>query len=105
MDSTFEFERRRNVPVRYDRELMGATLAAMRRVSAIQKARDDRFYQTRMRGREAMERAEAAMEIAQNIDLVAPAVTRQTAELNVVETARAVERTTRKKAEKMVATT
>ncbi|KAJ2841094.1 ATPase-activating ribosome biosynthesis protein, partial [Coemansia erecta] len=31
IDSTFEFEKRRNVPVRYDRDLMSTTLKAMKR--------------------------------------------------------------------------
>ena len=40
IDATFEFEKRRNVPVRYDRELMGKTLLAMKRVEEIRRKRE-----------------------------------------------------------------
>ena len=40
VDSTFDFEKKRNRPVKYDRELMGTTLRAMKRVGQIQRARD-----------------------------------------------------------------
>ena len=40
IDSTLEFEKRRNIPVRYDRELMGTTLKAMKRVSEIRIKRE-----------------------------------------------------------------
>lgn len=63
-DSTFDFERRRNRPVKYDRELMTKTLfvsgfavlvacsdrwrvQAMKRVQEIKKAREERFYKAR----------------------------------------------------------
>lgn len=91
-DSTFEFEKRRNKPVRYDRELMGATLRAMQRVSEIQSARQARFYKHRMEARKAMEKARHAVEIAQNIDLIAPAVVRAAAEQNVLAQAKTTEK-------------
>jgi len=77
VDSTFEFEKRRNMPVKYDRELMGATIRAMKRVSEIQKAREDRYFDKRMAaGREAEREAEK-IELAEGIHLVAPAVVRE----------------------------
>lgn len=88
-DSTFEFEKRRNTPVRYDRELMGATIRAMKRVGEIQTAREERFYRNRMAGKKAAEKAQHALEIAQNIDLVQPAVTRKAQEVNVGEKVKA----------------
>src|SRR6266403_3800834 len=36
-DSTIDFEKRRNVPVRYDRELMQTTIHAMKRVAEVKK--------------------------------------------------------------------
>ena len=44
-DSTFDFEKRRNRPEKYDREVMANT-HAMKTVQRIQKAREDRFYKT-----------------------------------------------------------
>src|SRR5690348_14693958 len=47
-DTTFEFEKRRNVPVKYDRELVSTTLTAMKRVQEIKERREKRFYAKRM---------------------------------------------------------
>lgn len=46
-DSTYEFEKRRNVPVRYDRELVATTLKAMERVSEIRQKREKAFWKNR----------------------------------------------------------
>lgn len=46
-DSTFEFEKRRNVPVRYDRELVATTLKAMERVQEIKTKRENAFWKNR----------------------------------------------------------
>ena len=48
VDTTFEFEKRRNRPLKYNRELMGQTLQAMQRVKEIQTERESRFFQARM---------------------------------------------------------
>jgi len=81
VDATFEFEKRRNTPVRYDRELMGATIGAMKRVKAIQEAREKRFYDARMKGVKSAEKALHKAEIAANIDLIKPAAIRKKEEL------------------------
>lgn len=82
-DATFEFEKRRNKPVKYDRELMGATIRAMKRVSEIQKARDARHWDKRMALAKASEKEANAIEIAESIHLVAPSLARKAEELNV----------------------
>ena len=87
-DSSFEFEKRRNTPIRYDRELMGATIRAMRRVAEIQQARGARFYANRMKGVKKLQATQAALEVAANIDLVRPAVVRKAQEVNVGEKAK-----------------
>lgn len=48
VDSTLEFEKRRNVPVRYDRDLVTATLGAMQRIQEIKARRERAFYRARM---------------------------------------------------------
>ncbi|KAL9938308.1 hypothetical protein V8E36_002931 [Tilletia maclaganii] len=48
VDSTLEFEKRRNVPVRYNRDLMAATLGAMKRIQEIKARRERAFYRARM---------------------------------------------------------
>ena len=42
VDSTFDFERLRNRPVKYDRELMKKTVRTMERVQAIKEKREER---------------------------------------------------------------
>jgi large subunit ribosomal protein L24e len=48
IDSTIDFEKRRNVPVRYDRELVQTTLKAMKRIGEIKKRREHAFWKNRM---------------------------------------------------------
>jgi len=50
VDSTLSFAARRNVPVRYNRDLVATTLKAMQRVSEIRAKRERQFYRNRMRG-------------------------------------------------------
>mmetsp|Transcript_35704 Transcript_35704/g.93055 ORF Transcript_35704/g.93055 Transcript_35704/m.93055 type:complete len:159 (-) Transcript_35704:188-664(-) len=76
MDTTMEFERKRNRAVKYDRELMGQTLHAMKRVMEIRANREKRFYEDRMKGKKEKEKAEALKEIEQNIDLIISPVVR-----------------------------
>jgi len=48
IDSTIDFEKRRNVPVRYDRDLIQTTLHAMKRVAEVKKRREHAFWKNRM---------------------------------------------------------
>lgn len=50
VDSTLTFAQRRNVPVRYNRELVATTLKAMSRIEEIRKKRERAFYKNRMKG-------------------------------------------------------
>ncbi|AET39864.1 ATPase-activating ribosome biosynthesis protein Ecym_5074 [Eremothecium cymbalariae DBVPG len=50
VDSTLTFAQRRNVPVRYNRELVNTTLTAMKRIEEIRQKRERAFYKNRMRG-------------------------------------------------------
>lgn len=50
VDSTLTFAARRNVPVRYNRDLVATTLKAMARVDEIRQKRERAFYKNRMRG-------------------------------------------------------
>lgn len=46
-DSTIDFEKRRNVPVRYDRELVQTTIKAMKRIAEIKTRRERAFFKHR----------------------------------------------------------
>lgn len=50
VDSTLTFAARRNVPVRYNRELVATTLKGMARVEEIRQKRERAFYKNRMKG-------------------------------------------------------
>jgi large subunit ribosomal protein L24e len=64
VDSTLQFAARRNVPVRYDRDLVQRTLHAMERVSEIRAKRERVFYKNRMAGNRER-RLEAARKLVQ----------------------------------------
>eukprot|EP00249_Psilotum_nudum_P009429 c21930_g1_i1 orf=569-1084(-) len=69
-DATFEFERRRNRPVRYDRNVVENTVKAIQKIDEVHIKREARFWENRMKGKNAKERKEAALELEQNIHLV-----------------------------------
>ncbi|KAJ3153720.1 ATPase-activating ribosome biosynthesis protein [Irineochytrium annulatum] len=71
IDSTLEFEKRRNIPVRYDRDLMATTLKAMKRVQEIKAKRERVFTKKRLVGKKEKERAESIKMLHKNIELIA----------------------------------
>ena len=90
VDSTFDFEKRRNRPVKYDRNLMGQTILALQRVSEIKERREVRFFQTRMADAVAQQKKQARVELEQSIELLAPAVAKRDDVMRtVVDAARA----------------
>ncbi|KAK4534038.1 hypothetical protein CDCA_CDCA01G0063 [Cyanidium caldarium] len=79
-DLVFDFEQQRSRVPKYDRELVGQTLAAMKRVEEVQTARRTAFYRERMKVRKHVEQRQAERELAQqsmsaNIELVTTAAT------------------------------
>lgn len=90
VDSTFEFEKRRNRPVKYDRHLMGKTIVAMQKVQEIKETREERFFANRMKDAKAEKKKQVRVEIEKSIELLAPAVAkREEVMRNVVDSARA----------------
>lgn len=86
VDATFDFEKRRNRPVKYDRDLVGKTVQAMQKIRTIQSRREEVFYQTRMREAKMKEKAALQVEVKENVELLAPAAaSREKALLNVRE--------------------
>ncbi|KKA28188.1 hypothetical protein TD95_003721, partial [Thielaviopsis punctulata] len=70
VDSTLQFAARRNVPVRYDRDLMAKTVKAMERISEIRARRERRHYKQRMAGNRQRELALARELVAKNEHLL-----------------------------------
>jgi len=72
VDSTLAFAARRNVPVRYNRDLVQTTLKAMSRVSEIRARRERAFYKTRMKGNKERQRADDRKLVEENQHLLPP---------------------------------
>jgi len=83
VDSTFEFEKKRNRPIKYDRELMQQTLYAMKRVGEIQDIRKARFQMSRKLLANKKKRADSIREIKQGIDLIIAPIARQRQGLDI----------------------
>ncbi|KAJ9620528.1 ATPase-activating ribosome biosynthesis protein [Taxawa tesnikishii (nom. ined.)] len=72
VDSTLAFAARRNVPVRYNRDLVATTLKAMQRVSEIRTKRERKFYKDRMAGNRERQREADRKLVAENQHLLPP---------------------------------
>jgi len=74
IDSTIDFEKRRNVPIRYDRELVTTTLKAMKRVGEIKQRREHAFWKHRMAAAREKQRAhrKKKLEVKASVNLVEP---------------------------------
>ncbi|KAK3176074.1 ATPase-activating ribosome biosynthesis protein [Lepraria neglecta] len=70
VDSTLTFAARRNIPVRYNRDLVSTTLKAMQRVSEIKAKRERVFYKNRMAGNKEREKAANKRLVADNEHLL-----------------------------------
>ncbi|EQC28056.1 50S ribosomal protein L24e [Saprolegnia diclina VS20] len=90
LDTTFDFEKIRNRAVKYDRDLVGATLHAMARVQQIKEKREAAFYKNRMKDSKAKQKARDVAEIEQNISLIKPEIVfaKERAQLNAADNER-----------------
>ena len=72
VDSTLALQARRNIPVRYDRDLLNETLSAMERISEIRQRRERRFYKARMQGNRQRQLDEDRKLVRENAHLLPP---------------------------------
>ncbi|KAK6418076.1 ATPase-activating ribosome biosynthesis protein, partial [Oleoguttula sp. CCFEE 5521] len=72
VDSTLQFAQRRNIPVRYNRDLVARTLEAMSRVSEIRAKREKQFYVNRMKGNRERDLEADRKLVAENQHLLPP---------------------------------
>eukprot|EP00450_Noctiluca_scintillans_P039508 CAMPEP_0194478830 /NCGR_PEP_ID=MMETSP0253-20130528/2155_1 /TAXON_ID=2966 /ORGANISM="Noctiluca scintillans" /LENGTH=135 /DNA_ID=CAMNT_0039317979 /DNA_START=167 /DNA_END=574 /DNA_ORIENTATION=+ len=70
LDSTFNFEKKRLTPVRYNRNLMVKTIRAMQIVDRIRTVRRDRFHKARLATQIRKRQSSAQKEIAKSADLL-----------------------------------
>ena len=72
VDSTFDFEKKRDVPVRYSNEGIKQTVAAMKRITEIQEKRQKHFIRNRLKASKKLEEEADLKEVQTNINLIKP---------------------------------
>ncbi|KAL1832592.1 hypothetical protein DCAR_0102615 [Daucus carota subsp. sativus] len=88
-DSTFEFERKRNRPERYDRNLAENTLKAIKKIVKVRADRQSKHILNRMKGNKSAERKRDAKELEQSIHMVkAPGALQKDPSLTLVKVTR-----------------
>ncbi|CAG2109907.1 unnamed protein product [Medioppia subpectinata] len=70
VDPTFEFEKRRNIPVKYDRKLWNETIDAMKRVDMIRQKRESHYLMNRLRKGTVFERERDRKEVKRDMSLI-----------------------------------
>lgn len=75
-DTTFEMERQRNKPVKYNRELVHKSVKAMQKVEEVRVARQDRFHEARMKRAAKQQNRADQKELETGIDLIEAPVAR-----------------------------
>jgi len=70
VDPSYEFEKRRHEPVKYDRDLWQKTVEAMKKVEQIRNRRQAAFINTRLDHAKEVQRRSDAYEVTKNIGLV-----------------------------------
>lgn len=75
MDPSFEFEKRRNVPVKYNRELWSKTVEAMKQVETIRQRRQNLHIMQRLRKGRELEQEIDVKEVQRDLPLIrSPAI-------------------------------
>ncbi|KAK0181254.1 hypothetical protein PV327_003552 [Microctonus hyperodae] len=75
VDPTFEFEKRRNTPVKYNRELWTKTVEAMKKVEAIKLKRTNTHLRQRLRKGKILEQERDIKEVQRDLSLIrSPAI-------------------------------
>ncbi|EEB14521.1 60S ribosomal protein L24, putative [Pediculus humanus corporis] len=76
VDSSFEFEKKRNIPIKYDRELWSKTVEIMKKVEEIKQKRQNNHIMNRLRKAIELEKSRDIKEVKNNIVMIkSPAAT------------------------------
>eukprot|EP00052_Salpingoeca_macrocollata_P019005 m.156800 g.156800 ORF g.156800 m.156800 type:complete len:165 (-) comp20838_c7_seq1:47-541(-) len=70
VDAVYDFEKKRNEPVKYDRELWSNTVRAMKRVAEIKQKREGQFIKNRLKANKEAEAEKDQQEVERNIELI-----------------------------------
>ncbi|XP_066254468.1 probable ribosome biogenesis protein RLP24 [Euwallacea similis] len=75
IDPSFEFEKRRNIPVKYNREMFTKTVEAMKKVEKIRQKRQGAYIMQRLRKGRELEQERDIKEVQRDLALIrSPAV-------------------------------
>ncbi|GAA5892296.1 hypothetical protein JCM8208_001504 [Rhodotorula glutinis] len=74
VDSTLAFEKRRHVPVVYDRDLVQATVAGMKRIAEVKARRERAFFKTRMAAAKDGQMTNDSLEVTRASHLLTPGI-------------------------------
>jgi len=74
IDTTFEFEKKRHVPVKYNRELWSKTVKAMKRIEEIRSKRQNLHIKNRLKPDPQLRKELDLKEVKQGITLITPPV-------------------------------
>ena len=83
-DTVFDFEKKRNEPVVYNRDLYINTIAAMQRVDEIKRSRESRHWEQRMKAAKAKD-VTIEKELEKHVDLVSKPEVIKRIKLNIFE--------------------
>lgn len=81
VDPSLEFEKRRNVPVKYNRGLWQDTVKAMQRVKEIKIKRQNQYIMNRLKKGKELRKESDIMEVKKNIHLIRSPAARSSARL------------------------
>uniref|UniRef100_A0A2K6LY67 Probable ribosome biogenesis protein RLP24 n=1 Tax=Rhinopithecus bieti TaxID=61621 RepID=A0A2K6LY67_RHIBE len=70
VDNSFELEKRRNEPIKYQQELWNKTIDAMKRVEEIKQKHQAKFIMNRLKKNKELQKVRDIKEVKQNIHLI-----------------------------------
>lgn len=70
VDPSFEFEKRRHVPVKYDREMWAKSVDAMKHVEKIRQRRQSQYMMQRLRKGRELEKQRDIKEVQRDLSLI-----------------------------------
>lgn len=70
VDPTFEFEKRRNIPLKYNRELWQKTVQAMRKIESIRQKRCNTHIMQRLRKGRTLEQERDVKEVQRDLSII-----------------------------------
>eukprot|EP00794_Sanderia_malayensis_P009790 gene9790-10789_t len=76
VDASFEFEKKKNVPVVYNREVWSKTVNAIKRIEEIKSKRQNQFIKNRLKVSKVLAKEADKNEVKKNINLIKPMPTK-----------------------------